>query len=341
MRTTTKRPSIFQEGDVAAVDPKLQRLMQICGIQELPPVHTKFIPLERITVEGSIQVRPSARFVRSVELVGIRQPPSVAFCAGTNWDADDASYVVVMGRRRIVTARRLLAKGDARFKTIKCEVYESNVPRLNAFLGLVENDQRSESWIQDVVSLRQLIREGIAMTLDDLKAYGFNARFIRGRLAIALLPDIILDSVCTGIVSQDVALQITRLTQTQRECLETHLRSGEELTAELVGGLLKRQVNQGLAAVHLNLSQMWTNLASESQIDPTTLSSSEAQSYSAAPNPPLDVPHLLMLLREAEQQMQTDAALQRARTLIGILIKELEIAERGQVLQREGEPTHV
>jgi hypothetical protein len=45
-----------------------------------------------------------------------------------------------------------------------------------------------------------------------------------------------------------------------------------------------------------------------------------------------------MLLRQFEQQTQTDTALQRARTLIGVLIKELEIAERSQVSQ--GEPTH-
>jgi ParB-like chromosome segregation protein Spo0J len=331
-----KRPSLFQGGDVAAVDPRLQRLMQICGIQELPPVHTKFIPLERISVPGEMQVRPSSSFIRSVELIGIRQPPSVAFCAGTNWEADDASYVVVMGRRRIVSARRLLAKGDTRFKTIKCEVYEQSVPRLNAFLALVENTQRSESWIQDVVSLRQLIREGVAMTLDDLKASGFNARTIKGRLDIALLPDSILDQICAGALSQDAALQITRLTQTQSRRLETLLGSGEELTVELVSGLLKQQVNQGLAAVHTDLSEVWTTLANQSQVDSAALLSSET----SVSGPP-DVSRLLDVLRQFEPQTRTDTALLRAGTLIGVLIKELEIVQGSQVSQQEGEPTHV
>src|SRR2546421_7213316 len=113
------------------------------------------------------------------------------------------------------------AKGDARFQTIKCEVYEWNAPRLNAFLGLVENEQRSQSWVADVVRLRQLLREGVAMTLEDLKAYGFHAKTIKGRLDIALLPHAILDQICTGRVSLDVAMQVLRLKEAQLQRLET------------------------------------------------------------------------------------------------------------------------
>src|SRR5689334_11469539 len=76
MRTGTKRTQLFQEGEIAALDPRLARLMQICGIKELPPVHTMPVPLERITVTYEALARPSARFIRSIELVGIRQPPS-------------------------------------------------------------------------------------------------------------------------------------------------------------------------------------------------------------------------------------------------------------------------
>ena len=133
MRTTRSRPSIFQEGDVAALDPKIQRLLDICGIKELPPVHTLVVPLDRITtIPGEELVKPSARFIRSIETFGIRQPPSIAFCTGKAWDADDATYEVVMGRRRVLAARHLLLRGHSRFQTIKCEVYEHNIPRLNA-----------------------------------------------------------------------------------------------------------------------------------------------------------------------------------------------------------------
>ena len=342
MRTTTKRSSLFQEGDVAALDPKLERLMQICGIRELPAVHTAVVPLERILIPNEAQVRPKAGFVRNISLVGIRQPPSIAFVKGTAWDAEDAWYEVVMGRRRTKSARILLTKGDARFKTIKCEVYERNIPRLNAFLGLIENEQRSESWIQDVVSLRQLIREGVAMTLDDLKAYGFNARFIRGRLDIALLPDAILDQICQVTLSQEVALQITRLSLAQRDRLDTLSREGEELTDALVKTLLKRQVNQGLAPVHTNLSQVWTALANESHVSPTALSSPlPDQTHAQIPDGPPSISLLLSQLRQFEPQTRTNAALHRAGTLVEVLIKELEIAQRSLAPRQEGEPSHV
>jgi ParB-like chromosome segregation protein Spo0J len=341
MRTATKskRP-LFQEGEVAALDPKLERLMQICGMQELPAVHTMVVPLERIFIPNEDQVRPRASFVRNISLVGIRQPPSITFVNGTAWDAEDAQYEVIMGRRRLKSARLLLAKGDARFKTIKCEVYEHNLPRLNAFLGLIENDQRSESWIQDVMSLRLLIREGIAMTLDDLKAYGFNARTIRGRLDIALLPDAILDQICAGAVGQDVALQITRLSEAERERLDALSREGEELTDDLVKKLLRRQVNLGLVPVHTNLSEVWTTLAHESHIPSTVLSSSRGMP-GVVLDGPSSVSQVLSILRQFEPQTQTNAALHRAGALIEVLIKELEIAERHLTPRQEGEPSHV
>lgn len=347
MQTATTRKPLFHEGDIAAVDPKLQRLMQLCGIEELPPVHTMLLPLNRIRVPNEEHVHPSARFVRSIELLGIRQPPSIAFVNGTSWDADDAVYDVVMGRRRIVSARHLLSKGDARFQHVKCEVYERNAPRLNAFLGLVENDQRSESWIQDVVNLRQLIREGIGMTLDDLKAYGFNARTIRGRLAVALLPGAMLDQICSGTVSQDAALQITRLNVKERERLDTLCREGGELTDELVKTMLKRQVNQGLAPVHADLSQAWTALSPAYRPDADASSFSLSPGTGAPlpqpiPDRPASVSSLLSLLRHVEPQTRTSDTLHRARLLIVALIHELQIVERSlESKQKEGGPDHV
>jgi len=323
MPRATKQPTLFQEGEIAALDPRLARLMQICGIEHLPPVHTRLLPLEQIVVPGEAQVMPSPRFIRSIELVGIRQPPSVAFDGGSAWDASDATYVVVMGRRRIVSARHLMAaRDDARFKTIKCEVYEWNAPRLNAFLGLVENEQRSQSWITDVARLRQLIREGIAMTLDDLKAYGFHAKTIKGRLDIALLPNAILDQICAGMVSLDVAMQILRLKEGQLHRLETLVQDGEEVTADLVKSLLKRQVNQGLASVQTNLSQMWTAIPGTSpDAASTSLSSPTIQMLSSASNEPASLATVLALLKQFEVQTQHDPALQRVGTLTKVLIR--------------------
>jgi ParB-like chromosome segregation protein Spo0J len=338
MRTGTKRAPLLQEGDIAALDPKLARLMQICGIKELPPVHTRSVPLERIIVNNDAPVKSSARFIRSIALVGIRQPPSVAFVQGSSWEADDARYVVVMGRRRIVAALRLLEKGDQRFKAVKCEVYEWNAPRLSAFLALVENEQRSDGWIQDVIHLRQLIHEGVAMTLDDLTEYGFNRKSIRGRLDIALLPDAICDQICAGTVSLDVAMQITRLKVAERERLNALAQDGEVLSPELVKSLFKKQVDEGLSSVHANLSQIWTALPDPPEHDGAApLSTSSIETTAASM--PAQLAQLLALLRHIE--VQEDPAMERLRPLIQVLIKEVEIVQHQCMSRQKGEKMHV
>jgi hypothetical protein len=248
--------------------------------------------------------------------------------------------VVVMGRRRIVSARHLMkAKGDARFQTIKCEVYQWNAPRLNAFLGLVENELRSQAWVADVIRLRQLIGEGIAMTLDDLKDYGFHAKTIKGRLDIALLPGAILDQICTGTVSLDVAMQIARFKETQLHRLETLVQDGEPVTADLVKSLLRRQVNQGLASVQTNLSQMWTAIPSTA---PISLSSPSVQGLTCTSNESAPLSTVLAALKEFEMQTQHNPVLQRAHTLTKVLMKELEmVLHTPSMTTQKGETRHV
>lgn len=310
--------------------------MQLCGMDEIPPVHTMPIPLEQIVVPNEPQVKPSARFMRNVDVLGIRQPPSVAFLQGSAWDAPDARYIVMMGRRRVVTARHLAAKKhDSRFSPLKCEVYEWHVPRLAALLGLVENDQRSESWVQDILRLRQLIREGVAMTLDDLAEYGFHRRTIKSRLDIALLPPGILDRICAGGVQQAVALQILRLKEAERVRLETLIQGGEALTASLVKSLLRRQVNQGMAVVNSGLAQYWTERSVEVTLPPPA-------TLSTRNSPDLSLLEVQASLRRFDAQVVADPAFARARMLIQVLLKELDIVVRTPALQgQEGMVPHV
>jgi hypothetical protein len=344
MRKASQQLMLFEEQEITALDSKLARLMQICGIEQLPPVHTRQVALSQILIPGEAQVVASPRFIRSIDLVGIRQPPSVAFEKGSAWDAPDASYIVVMGRRRIVSARHLMkTKGDARFQTIKCEVYEWNAPRLNAFLGLVENELRSQAWIADVIRLRQLIGEGIAMTLDDLKSYGFHAKTIKGRLDIALLPTAILDQICTGTVSLDLAMQITRLKAAQLHRLETLVQDGEPVTADLVKSLFKRQVNQGLASVQTNGAQLWTTLPDTMpDVASLSLSSPTVQALPPTLNGSIQSSTVLAMLKQFEVQTQHDPVLQRVDTLTKVLIKELEVVLATMpIITEQGGTKHV
>jgi len=235
------------------------------------------------------------------------------------------------------------AKGDARFQTIKCEVYEWNAPRLNAFLGLIENELRAQAWVADVIRLRQLISEGIVMTLEDLNAYGFHAKTIKGRLDIALLPSAILDQICAGTVSLDVAMQILRLKEAQLHHLETLAQDGEQVTADLVKGLLKRQVNQGLASVQTNLSQMWTSAPGTVRDTALiSLSSPTVQARTSTSNEPVHPSTVLAVLQQFEAQTQHDPVLQRAHTLTRVLIKELEmVMHTPSMTTQKGETRHV
>ncbi len=170
MASKKKSSPLVESGEIAGIgDSKLAKLMQRCGIEVMPACHTMLVPIESITVPEPALVRPSANFLKSIRTYGIRQPPSVAFLSGSAYDAPDAKYVVVMGSRRVVSAHHLFFKEqDPRFKVIKCEVYEHHVPGLNDVLALMENSLRSDAWVRDIVRLRRLVEQKIALTLDEL-----------------------------------------------------------------------------------------------------------------------------------------------------------------------------
>ncbi len=181
------------------------------------------------------------------------------------------------------------------------------------------------------------------MTLDDLKAYGFHAKTIKGRLDIALLPGVILDQICAGTVSLDVAMQITRLKETPLHRLETLVADGEPVTADLVKSLFKRQVNQGLASVQTSLSQMGTALPGPMwDPAPTSLSTPTIQAPAPISNGPISASTVLALLHQFEVQTQHDPVLQRVGTLTRVLIKELEmVLHTPSMTTGEGETSHV
>jgi ParB/RepB/Spo0J family partition protein len=347
--TRTPKQQPLLAGDVEQLDEKLLALLKRLGITALPSHETMLLPLERITVPGvALLAKPSARLVKSIKKVGILQAPAVVLLSGRTPHDPEATFEVIMGRRRILAARM------AGLVVAKCEVYASSTPQLSALLGLIENEQRSAAWIKEIEDLRRLIDEGVGITLDDLADFGFHRGTLAERLKIARLPGPILTQILAGKISQEVARHIARLTSAQQEHVAHLAQEGEDITAEHIRGVLRAQINTGLAPVQTALTHAWADVTephlhpkSGNGHIPSTAMGEETicAGMSDASLPPAQV---LAILQQFEPQASANPALSRAGLLARVLIKELQIALREQTVPpmsktetREREVTHV
>jgi len=337
------------EGDVQQVDEKLLALLQRLGITALPPHETMLLPLERMVVPGAaLLTRPAARLVKSIQKVGLLQAPAVVLRSGTTPHDPEATFEVVLGRRRILAARM------AGLSVVKCEVYASGTPQLGALLGLIENEQRSAAWIKEIEDLRHLIDEEVGLTLDDLADFGFHRGTLSERLKIARLPDPILTSILAGKVSQEVAKRIARLSPAHQEQVAELAQEGADLTAELITRVLRVQINTGLVPVQTALAEAWTQ-APESRAHSMAGNGHTVPVATMGVAPLLDASdgvlspaQVLAILERFEPQASANPALSRIGTLLRVLIKELQIAVREHSVPptrttetREREVTHV
>ncbi len=347
--TRTPKQQPLLAGEVEQLDEKLLAFLKRLGITALPSHETMLLPLERMTVPGAaLLARPSSRLVKSIEKVGVLQAPAVVLLSGSTPHDPEATFEVVLGRRRILAARM------AGLVVVKCEVYTSGTPQLSALLGLIENEQRSAAWIKEVEDLRRLIDDGVGMTLDDLADFGFHRGSLAERLKIALLPGPILTQILAGKISQEVARQIARLTPTQQAQVAHLAQQGEDITPERIKCVLRAQINTGLAPVQTALTHAWAALpaphvnqtsgnghtSSTAMVEVTTFVDTSDASLSPA--------QVLTILERFEPQTSANPALSRAGLLARVLIKELQIALRehpvpptSETETQEREVTHV
>ena len=251
--TTTYTPVLdAQDEDIQEVSPASALLWRRLGLEALPNHETMLIQTDRLVVAGADGLMRSAkRLLKSIQHVGILQPPSVVVQGGIDIHDAEASFEVIAGRRRVLAAHL------AGLPVVKCEVYSASTLPLSALLALIENEQRSAAWVREVEALRCLIDEGVGMTLDDLAAFGFDRATLAERLKIAQLPVPILNRVLSGNVNREVARRLTRLTQAQQERVANLALVGEEITAERVKDILRVQIDAGLVPVQTALAQGW------------------------------------------------------------------------------------
>jgi ParB/RepB/Spo0J family partition protein len=251
--TTTYAPVLeSQDEDIQEVSSVSTVLWRRLGLEALPDHETLLIPTERLVVVGADHLMRSAkRLLKSIQHVGILQPPSVVVQGEVDFHDPDATFEVIAGRRRVLAARL------AGLPVVKCEVYAASTLPLSALLVLIENDQRSAAWVREVEALRCLIDEGVGMTLDDLAAFGFDRATLSERLKIAQLPAPLLTRVLAGSVSREVARKLVRLSQVQQARIASVAEAGEEFTVQRVNDLLRAQIGAGLVPLQAALAQGW------------------------------------------------------------------------------------
>src|SRR6266568_1809849 len=115
--TTTYTPVLdAQDEDIREESPASAVLWRRLGLEALPDHETLLIPTERLVVAGADHLMRSAkRLVKSIQHVGILQPPSVVVQAGFAMQDAEATFEVIVGRRRVLAARL------AGLPVIKCE----------------------------------------------------------------------------------------------------------------------------------------------------------------------------------------------------------------------------
>ena len=346
MQRNSKQKALL-DGEIQQVDEKLLTLMRRLGIESLPSHETMLLARERIVVPGeALIMRPSKRLVKSIQRVGILQAPSVVVLSGTSPSDPEATFEVMIGRRRV------LAAGLAGLQHIKCEVYASSTPQLSSLLALVENAQRSAAWIKEVEDLRRLIDDGVGLTIDDLADVGFDRGALTERLKIALLPASILNLIFAGKMRLDVAKKIARLNPTQQAKVARLAEDGGEITADQIKSVLRAQIDTGLAPLQTALSQAWEQEVnaddpiSSNGLYHTSVSESAPLSNGSEPVTPRSLASMLATLQSFEQQLASDHALQQIRLLTRALVQQLQVILRQtnphpQSEQKEGETVHV
>jgi ParB/RepB/Spo0J family partition protein len=256
MSTTLTRASmptpVLLMQDHEAVAPTDAILLHRLGLTSLPAHETLFVTLNRIMLpQAPHLVRSARRLVKSMQQVGVLQPPSVVLHAGNDLYDPEATFAVIAGRRRVLAAQL------AGLSVIKCEAYLASTIPFTALITLIENEQRSAAWIKEVEALRHLLDEKVGLTMDDLAAFGFDRAQLAERLKIAHLPDPLLNRVLSGHINRETARKLVRLTVAQQAHVAALAAAGEEITAERVKQALRVQIENGLVPIQAHLRQEW------------------------------------------------------------------------------------
>lgn len=330
------------EREISAQDEVLLSLMKRLGIESPLSYETRHLPIERLIVPGEKLMKSSAgQFQTNIQLVGLLHAPLVVLEEGQGIDDPEATFRVVAGRRRVAGACR------AGLSYIECRVYDELSPQMRALIVLSENMHRSPAWIEELKALVELVDEGVGMTDTELaKSLGVSVSRVREQLKLAHLPPPLLSQIFAGNMSQTTAKQLVRLSRAQHSFLAELAEMGEEITAEVVEQILRRQISTGLAPLQEMLAQQWEEVRPEAAQTngngkhllnmPEPICAHQAiqegvqEQGGNTPEVEISFSHLLSTLSVFEKKLPHCQETARARLLTKALCQELELLQRQQ-----------
>jgi ParB-like chromosome segregation protein Spo0J len=335
---TTSRDCI--EREISAQDEALLTLMKRLGIESPLSYETRHLPIDRLIVPGEKLMKSSAgQFQTNIQLVGLLHAPLVVLEQGQGIDDPEATFRVVAGRRRVAGACR------AGLTYIECRVYDALSPQMRALIVLSENMHRSPAWVEELKALVELVDEKVGMTDTELaKSLGVPITRVREQLKLARLPPLLLSQIFAGKMNLGTAKQLVRLSKTQQAFLVSLAEMGEEITAELVEQILRRQISTGLAPLQEMLAQQWEEPVTEfahtngnqamslreAACSNQAIQEREQVQDGTSPEVEISLSHLLSTLLAFEQQLPQSQETARARLLTKALCQELEMLQRQQ-----------
>jgi ParB-like chromosome segregation protein Spo0J len=330
------------EREISAQDEALLVLMKRLGIESPLSYETRHLPIERLIVPGEKLIKTSAgQFQTNIQLVGLLHAPLVVLEEGQGIDDPEATFRVVAGRRRVAGACK------AGLTYIECRVYDALSPQIRALIVLSENMHRSPAWVEELKALVALVDEGVGMTDTELaKSLGVPVTRVREQLKLAQLAPPLLSQIFAGNMSLATAKQLVRLSKTQQAFLAELAEMGEEITAELVEQILRRQISTGFAPLQEMLAQHIEEVRPEAaQANgngkhllnmPEPVCSQQAnwervqEQDGNAPEAEISFSHLLSTLNVFEKKLPHCQETARARLLTKALCQELELLQRQQ-----------
>lgn len=217
-----------------------KEILRRLGVENIPTHVSAWLPTASLIVPDEESVRAPGWLVRSINVFGIMQAPSVVRVASAS--EGESLYEVIAGRRRTLAARMLGLPG------IAVEVYAFATPQLSAMIALTENAQRAKAWRAEVKSLRFLISQGVGLSARELIACGFARQELKERLKMARLPPDLLDQIIAGQVPQTLARKLVALTPSQLARVSEAARS-QPLTRDLVKQALKAQMTASMSSL--------------------------------------------------------------------------------------------